>query len=210
MHSYEHLAWACLVNPLLSRPLTASARGTRGDVKGEQDSLDCGRSSSSNISSLGGTDLSVESAKGPELLEARTGGGERARFTIRAGCFLSIPLAGVLQLMERICGIQPTPGGAGTSVRCRVGVWASGSYCASGASSSLTFSSLSVLYRTRPNTVNARRNSNSAVNGASEIDDNIADSTECEVTRVVGVSSDAEAVICVGNDIRCVAKRMQT
>lgn len=144
--------------------------------------------------------MGVESAKGSELLETEAGGGERARFAARVGCFLSTPLTGVLQLMERICGIQPTPGGAGTSVWFLVGVWASGSYCASGASSPPTFCCLSALYKTRPNTVNARRNSNNAVNATSENDVNIADNIECEVIRV-GVSSDAEVVICVGNDI---------
>lgn len=110
MHCYEHLAWACLVNPLLSRPLTASARGLRGDGKVEQDSLGWGKSFSTNGSPLDGTDLGRGSVNKFELLKTGAGGGERARF-------LSVPLAGVLQLMERICGAQPTPGGAGMNVR---------------------------------------------------------------------------------------------
>lgn len=122
MYFYEHLAWACLVNPLLSRPVTASARGVKGDDKGEWNSLDWGRSFSGNAGPLGGADFGVESADGSGPLETKAGGGERARFTGRARCFLSMPLTGVLQLMDRICGVQPTPGGAGTSIKFRVGV----------------------------------------------------------------------------------------
>lgn len=82
---------------------------------------------SENVTVRGGADFGVGSLKGLEVLRYVVGGGERARFIGRATRILSDPSTGMLQVMDRICGVQPTPRGEVTGARYRGGPWASAS-----------------------------------------------------------------------------------